>query len=306
VKGEAKRRALGKGLDSLIPEFSDSDALLGREGGSPSAGTPAEIALDQIKPNPHQPRTHFDPVEIDALAASIRSSGILQPLLLRQEKDGGYTLIAGERRLRAARLAGLATVPAIVRELADERMLEFALIENLQRDDLGALETAQAFRALVRRFRLTQAEVASRVGMPRSSVTNYLRLLDLPEEVQDLIAEGHLNMGHGRALAGLDDAQQQLRLANQAVEGAWSVRRVEEKVRRLAEPDAVLPVDFAPSKRRDPNVLAAEESLSRALGARVAIKRRRGQRGWIEIRFAGDDDLDRLYRLLLGLEGTSS
>ncbi len=304
MKGEAKRRALGKGLGSLIPDFSGDDPLVkGSHEPESAAGTPAEVPLDEIQPNPQQPRQNFNPDEIDSLSASIRASGILQPLLVRREKDGTYTLIAGERRLRAARLAGLESVPAFIRDIADERLLEFALVENLQRDDLGPVETALAFRALIRRFRLTQAEVASRVGKPRSSVANFLRLLDLPESVQRLLENGKLDMGHGRALAGLEDPADQEKLAARAVLGDWSVRRIEKQVRKLLGKDDELGSP-ATTARPDPNVVAAEESLSRALGARITIQQKKSGGGRIEIRFAGEEDLDRLYRLLTRLEGS--
>ncbi len=299
MKGEPKRKALGKGLGSLIPDVSGTDPLAPDERVEAGAREAAEIPIESIRPNPHQPRRVFDEEELGALADSIRASGILQPLLVRREEDG-YTLIAGERRLRAAKLAGLKTVPAVRRDLADERMLEIALVENIQRDDLGPIETAQAFRQLVRSIGLTQAEVADRVGKPRTSVTNYLRLLDLPDEVQDFLTEGRLDVGHGKALAGLADPRLQLKLARSAVDRAWPVRKVEEEVRRLTRPEGV--EAGTPAKaRRDPNVVAAEKSLERALEASVQIKQGRGGKGAIEIRFAGDEDLDRLYRKILSI-----
>jgi ParB family chromosome partitioning protein len=289
VKGERKRRALGKGLGSLIPESPEAT----REG--PGAPGVVEVAIERIDPNPHQPRRHFDDEQLAALADSIRSTGVLQPLLLRPEPDGGYTLIAGERRLRAARLAGLPTVPAVVRPLPDARLLEFALVENIQRDDLAPLETARAFRVLIREYGLTQAEAAQRVGKPRSTVANFLRLLDLAPAAQQLLDEGRLEMGHGRALAGLEDPVEQERIARQAAERGWSVRQVEQAVRRQAAP----PTAAERAPRRDPNIAAAETVLGRSLGARIRIRAGRGGRGRIEIGFADEEDLDRLYRLLL-------
>ncbi|MDQ7007471.1 MAG: ParB/RepB/Spo0J family partition protein [Acidobacteriota bacterium] len=299
MKGQPKRRALGKGLGSLIPEARGGDPL-GAVVGSRAAGGEGgvtELPLDRIRPNPHQPRREFDAEELDSLAASIRASGILQPLLVCPEKDGGYTLVAGERRLRAAALAGLETVPAVIRDLPDSRLLEFALVENLQRDDLGPMETALAFRELVRGFGLTQAEVASRVGKPRSTVANYLRLLDLPREVQELLERGVLTMGHGRALAGLPRPEQQQRLAERAARRGWSVRETEQQVQQLVAPAGEGAVKKA--RRKDPNVAAAEEDLSRALEARVRIVQSARGRGRLEILFADGEDLDRLYRLLL-------
>ncbi|RMG48696.1 MAG: ParB/RepB/Spo0J family partition protein [Acidobacteria bacterium] len=297
MKGEPKRRALGKGLGSLIPDVPPGGVDLG--------GAPQDVEIARIRPNPQQPRREFDEAEIDALAESIRNAGVLQPLLVRKDPDGRYTLIAGERRLRAARKAGLARVPVIVRDLPDEKFLEIALIENLQRDDLGPIETALAFRELVRRLGLSQTEVAERLGKPRSTVANYLRLLELPEEVRELLEKGRLEMGHGRALAGLRDPVAQVALARKAVARGWSVRELEEQVRRASDPLAGLRRRDAAS-RRDPNVAAAERTLARALQSRVTIHQTRAGRGRIEIRFANDDDLQRLYSLLLRASGASS
>jgi len=291
VKGEPKRRALGKGLGSLIPE-----AGIGTDLG---VGAPREIPIDRIRPNPEQPRREFDDRELDSLAESIRKNGILQPLLVRPENDGRFTLIAGERRLRAARRAGLRQVPALIRPLPDDRLLEFALVENLQRDDLGPIDTALAFRTLIRRFELTQAEVAERVGKPRSTVANFLRLLELPEEVRAFLERGDLDMGHGRALAGLRDPVAQTRLARLAVEREWSVRELEDQVRRLIDPLAALRRRAKQRAQRDPNVVAAEETLGRALQCRVSIRQGRGGRGRIEIRFANEEELQRVYSLLV-------
>jgi ParB family chromosome partitioning protein len=305
VKLEPKRRALGKGLASLIPDAVGVDPLAERAF-APTAGPvtgQVEIPVASIRPNPHQPRRRFDEAETAELTESIRETGVLQPLLVRPESDGGYTLIAGERRLRAARNAGLTSVPAVFRDYPDQRLLELALIENLQRDDLGPMETARAFRVLVREFGLTQIEVAKRIGKPRSTVTNFLRLLELPAPVQNLLDEGSLDMGHGRALAGLENARLQERLALVAAARAWSVREVEDRVRRLTE----APREGAPAaSRRDPNVVSAEKTLSRTLEAGVTIHVGRGGRGRIEIRFAGEEDLDRLYRLLIRTAGKAN
>lgn len=303
MKAEPKRRALGRGLSSLIPD-APADPLAERGGApAPAVGAPIEIPVARIKPNPHQPRRHFDDHETDELADSIRESGVLQPVLARRERDGSYTLIAGERRLRAARKAGLTAVPAILRDVTDDRLLELALIENLQRDDLGPMETARGFRVLLRDFRLTQAELAKRVGKPRSSVANFLRLLELPERVQSLLDDGELEMGHGRALAGVADAGVLERLALAAAAQRWSVRETEERARRAVEERGqIRPTET----RRDPNVVAAEKTLSRALEAGVAIHVGRQGRGKIEIRFAGDEDLDRLYRTLIRASGKAN
>lgn len=299
MKAEPKRRALGKGLSSLIPEAPAGDPLAtARVDDVARTGEVLEVPIARIKPNPEQPRESFAETEIESLADSIRTSGLLQPLLVRPERDGSFTLIAGERRLRAVRRVGLTRVPVVTRALEDDRLLEYALVENLQRDDLRPIETAKAFRALIRRFGLTQSEVADRIGKPRSSVANFLRLLELPDAVQQMLESGSLTMGHGRALAALTDRGTQARLAQDAVRKGWSVRRIEEQVRRrLAASRA--PDDERPGTRRDPNVVAAEQSLSQALAARVSIAQTRGGKGKIQIRFADDADLDRLYRQLL-------
>lgn len=301
MKPEPKRRALGKGLSSLIPDSPGQDTLGGDEVRLPVPGSAAEVPLELIRPNPHQPRTHFDAGEITSLADSIRASGVLQPLLVRAESDGSFTLIAGERRLRAAREAGLETVPVIRHDLPDNRLLEFALVENLQRDDLGPMETARAFRELIRDHGLTQAEVASRVGKPRSTVANFLRLLDLPDAIGQWLDDGELSMGHGRALAGLDDEAAQLRLARQIVKKGLSVRETEAQVAALLSPESKKP--GARPGPKDPNVAAAEQALGRSLGAMVAIRQARSGTGRIEIRFKDDEDLDRLYRALLRAVG---
>ncbi len=301
MKLEPKRRALGKGLSSLIPDEPAADALADvSQPAGPAAGGPREVPIERIRPNPHQPRKRFDEAEIADLAASIRRSGVLQPLIVREEEDGSFTLVAGERRWRAAARAGLSSVPVTARKLTNDEMLAVALIENLQRDDLAPLETARGFRALIREFGLTQAEVAERVGKPRSTVANFLRLLDLPDAVQALLDERVLEMGHGRAIAGLSDREAMVRLARQAVSAKWSVRETEERVRRANTTGPIAPREAA---TRDPNVAAAEKTLSRALGAKVAIQTGRAGRGRIEIRFAGEEDLDRLYRLLLRTSG---
>lgn len=301
MKGELKRRVLGKGLSSLIPDAPAGDPLAAADSvPRVEEGKALQVSIDAIQPNPRQPRQKFAETDIDELAESIRQSGVLQPLLCRREKNGRFTLIAGERRLRAARRAGLNTVPVLLKEVPDERLLEFALIENIQRDDLNPMETGRAFRALVRDLGLTQAEVAQRLGKPRSTVANFLRLLDLAPEVQGLLEEGKLDMGHGRALAGLADNAMQIKLARQAASARWSVREVENRVQRLAEPPET---GTGASPRRDPNVVAAEKTLSRALGSVVGIHLMRSGSGKIEIRFADAEDLDRVYRMLLRAGG---
>jgi ParB family chromosome partitioning protein len=273
--------ALGRGLGSLIP---------GRPGSTESS---TEIPLDRIDVNPYQPRTAIDRAELEALAASIIEHGVLQPILVTETLQG-YQLIAGERRVRAARLAGRTRIPAIVRQLGDQDQLEIALVENLQRSDLGPLEEAAAFRRLVDEFGLSQEEVAKRVGRARSSVANALRLLELDPQVRAALADGRISEGHARAIAGLDDPLQ-VDLLGIVVARAISVRQTEELARRMREPR----VADTPTKAPDPDAERVEEDLRRALGTKVSLARtRRG--GRIVIEFYSDEDLGRLYDRLTG------
>jgi ParB family chromosome partitioning protein len=234
----------------------------------------------------------MDPAKLAELAASIRESGIVQPILVRP-RGGRYQIVAGERRFRAARAAGLASVPVSVREVADEHLLEIALVENIQREDLNPIEEAQAFHRLQEEFRLTQEEIASRVGRDRTTVANTLRLLRLPRELKDMVATKRLDAGHARALLALDRTEDQVALGREAARKGLSVREVEARVARERAPRKE-----AGGARRDPNTRAAEERLRAALGARVEIARR-GRGGQIRVLFAGEAELQRLYELLV-------
>lgn len=280
------RKALGRGLGALLS--SDRTIDLGSE--------PTDVDLDSIVPGPMQPRTHFDEASLEGLAESIRSHGVVQPLLVRR-RDNGYELIAGERRWRAAKLAGLSRVPIVVKEVPDASLLEIALIENIQREDLNPIEEAQAYKKLIENVGLTQEALASRVGRDRSYITNYLRLLRLPEDLQQLVREGRLSTGHARTLLALSQADQQRRIARQIIDGGLSVRATEHLVQRMVQErparssPAPLPVD--------PNVRAAETKLRRALGTQVKIHMSEGGKGRVEISFFNNEDLDRIYNLLL-------
>jgi ParB family chromosome partitioning protein len=278
-----RSQGLGRGLASLIPQ---------RSPGGPVA---VEIAISRIRPNPHQPRKRFDPDGLATLTASIAEHGILQPILVTETIDG-YQLVAGERRLRAAHAAGLERIPAVVRQLADQEQLELALVENLQREDLDPLETADAYRQLIEEFGLSQDDVALRVGRARSTVANTLRLLELAPGVQAAVADGRLTEGHGRALGGLL-TQLQDRVLDSVIGQDLSVRQTEELVRRLREPK---PEPAAPRPRRaDPDLERVEEDLRRALGTKVSLARsRRG--GRIVIEYYSDEELGRLYERLTG------
>lgn len=279
------RKALGRGLDALIP---------GRARDAQSGPRLAEIAIEQIRPNPRQPRDHFDEAALDAIASSLTKHGMLQPVVLREIGDG-YELIAGERRWRAAQRAGLAKIPAVIRDATPRESLELAIIENVQREDLNAIEEAQAYRLLVDEMSLTQEQVAERVGRDRSTVANYLRLLKLPAAVQKLIVVGALSMGHARALLGVEDAGALRRLAEEVVARGLSVRQTEARAKTAMGRSGKI----RNKTTKDPDVAAAESRLSRALGAPVAIRGK--DKGRLEIRFSSLDELNRLYDLLTEL-----
>jgi ParB family chromosome partitioning protein len=276
-----KRPALGRGLSALIP---DAPAV--------PAERSLDVDIDLLRPNKFQPRTTMDDSRLDELAASIRSNGIIQPIVVR--RDGArYEIIAGERRWRASQRAGLLKVPVVVRDMPDERLLAAALIENIQRADLNPLEEALAYRRLTDDLHLTQEQIAESVGKDRSSIANYLRLLKLPTEVRDGVASSTLSMGHARALAGIADEAQLLRLARDVIAKQLSVRETEALVRKAAAP---APGIEAPQK--DVHTRAAEDKLRFALGTRVRIVRK-GKGGKIEIDFTSEEELQRIYELLV-------
>jgi ParB family transcriptional regulator, chromosome partitioning protein len=276
-----KRKALGKGLSALLPDPEQADV---------PAETASDAPLDSLEPNPFQPRTVFEPARLQELAASLKETGMVQPILVRRHA-GRYQIIAGERRWRAAREAGLASVPVVVRDVPDDRLLELALVENIQRQELLPLEEAQAYQRLHDEFRMTQEEVARRVGKDRSTVANTLRLLRLPREVRELLAGGRLDAGHARALLALDRAEDQVALAREAARRGLSVREVERRVAAARAPRK-------PARRADANTRAAEERLRAALGTRVHI-RRRGRGGALAIAFTSEAELQRLFEVLL-------
>lgn len=291
----ARRSGLGKGLGSLIPtteRLQDSDAIL------------RELPISEIVANTYQPRSHFDEEALVSLSASIRSVGVLQPILVRELGEDSYELIAGERRWRAAKRAGLQSIPAIVRTAEDEGSLEQALVENLHREDLGALEEAAAYQQLIEEFKLTQDQVATRVGKSRSAVANTMRLLQLPASIQRLLGEGQLSAGHARALLGTPDRAFQEKLAKAAVSEKLTVREVEDRVR---EHDGIAATDAAatPTGGTKPSatvrpapLLELEEMLSDHLDTRVAVSM--GQRkGRIVIDFSTLEDLERVYRVIV-------
>jgi ParB family transcriptional regulator, chromosome partitioning protein len=279
-----KRKALGKGLSALLPDPEPTPAPAAVE-------TTTEAAVTSLEPNPFQPRSAMDPARLAELAASIRESGVVQPILVRRHGER-YQIIAGERRWRAAQQAGLATVPIVLRDVADDRLLELALVENIQRQELSPLEEAQAFHRLQEELRLTQEEVARKVGRDRTTITNTLRLLRLPREVRDLLQSGALDAGHGRALLALEKAEEQVALGREAARKGLSVREVERRVAQMRAPRP----RAAPA--RDANTRAAEERLRAVLGTRVEIARR-GRGGQVRIAFNSEAELSRLFEALV-------
>ena len=275
--------ALGRGLAALIPQRT-------------AVNSSTEIPLARIRQNPYQPRRRIDEARLEELAASIREHGVIQPILVTEALDG-YQLVAGERRVRAAVLAGLDRIPAVVRQLADRDQLELAIVENVQRDDLNAIEEAHAYRQLIDEFGFSQEQVAARIGRARPTITNTLRLLELAQPVQDAVAEGRISEGHARALAGLPEVQQ--RQVLEVIErDALSVRQAEELARRLRDAAAGRPTPARP-KRTDAELERVEEELRQALGTKVSLARsRRG--GRIVIEYYSDEELGRLYERLIG------
>jgi ParB family transcriptional regulator, chromosome partitioning protein len=306
----ARRSGLGKGLSSLIPPGEVGGMSAGGEGGAVFQ----DIPVADIAPNPNQPRVHFDEESLAELTASVQQIGVLQPVLVRPVGTG-YELIAGERRWRAAGRAGLATIPAIVRISDDLASVEQALVENLHRQDLTALEEAAAYQQLIEDFELTHEQVADRVGKSRSAITNTLRLLGLPPAIQHLLADGRLSAGHARALLGTPDRALQEGLARQAADEGWTVRAVEEAVRAGGVPSAPAPVVDEPrpapaptsdgagltptTRLRPPGLLELEELLADHLATRVSVQMG-AKKGRIAIDFADLADLERIYRRMTG------
>ena len=283
---DTKRPALGKGLSALIPDAPPP----------PPAGV-QDVDVELLAPNTHQPRLQIDESRLEELARSIKAAGVIQPIVVRKAEHG-YRIIAGERRWRAAKRAGLARVPIVVRDVEpgnDRAVLEMALIENIQREDLNAIDEAAAYRRLSDEFQLTQDAIAAAVGKDRSTVANTLRLLRLPEELQHEVAANRLSMGHARALLALEQAGDQLRLGRDVIARALSVRETEALVKRTLEGVPVRP--SAPEQKPDVHTRAAEDALKLKLGTRVRIVRR-GKKGRIEIEFVSEDELIRIYELL--------
>jgi ParB family chromosome partitioning protein len=284
------RQPLGRGLSALIGEDTSKAA-------SP-APVPSEIDIDLIDTNPEQPRERFNEAELEQLAASIRANGVVQPIVLRRS-GGRFQIVAGERRWRATQRAGLRKIPAVVRDVPDEKLLELALIENIQRQELNPIEEANAYRRLIENIGLTQEGLSERVGKERTAIATTMRLLKLPNDVQRLIEEGRLATGHGRALLMSDDPKVQRAVANEAADRALSVRETERLIKRAAKESVSIETKRV-TQTKDPNVKVAETRLMRRFGTSVKISNnKKGTGGKIEIEYYGVEDLDRIYQLLM-------
>jgi ParB family chromosome partitioning protein len=280
------KKPLGRGLSALLGESSSAAVT----------DAPHEIDVDLIGPNPDQPRTRFADEALDELAQSIAANGIVQPIVVRR-KGARYEIVAGERRWRAAQRAGLRKIPAVTKEVSDDKLLELALIENIQRQELNPIEEAAAYRKLIDNIGLTQEEVSSRVGKERSLIATTLRLLKLPEDIRYLIEEGKLSAGHGRALLMTEDISAQRRIARSVIDNSLSVRETERAVKKAGQQPATT---IAGGKaRRDPNVVAAETKMMRSLSTGVKIlPKGNGKGGKIEIEYYSLDDLERIYNVI--------
>lgn len=280
------RKGLGKGLSALIPDMQPEDAEKVQE-----------LPIDRIQPNPYQPRKRFDDAKLAELAESIKAHGIVQPLVVRKAGDG-YELVVGQRRLLAARMAGLAEVPVVVSDLDDAEMIQVALIENLQREDLNPMEEAESYRRLVEEFGMSQEELAGVLGRSRPSIANTLRLLNLQPEVQEVVSRGTISMGHARALLAIQDPALQVEACRHVVEQELSVRETEDLVRRVLASGRVGGKEKREERPKDPEIASLEEKLRRAFGTQVRIIRGK-KKGKIEIEYYSDDDLERILALVL-------
>jgi ParB family chromosome partitioning protein len=291
-----KRKALGRGLDSLLPG-RPTITPIAMPAVQPAAST-QEIPIDSIDPNPYQTRRRINETALEELAESIRASGVVQPVVLRPALNGRYQLVAGERRWHASRRAGKTTIPAVVRQISNEQAMEITIIENLQREDLNPVEQARAFERLSREFGMTQEQIAARTGKDRASIANFIRLLKLPEEVQNALESGVLSFGHGKvllALAGFPEHME--RAAREIIEKQLSVRQTEDLVARLLNPQVAEQKQEKSVVPTDPNVREAQRSLESSLGVKVEIQDRKGK-GKIILKYGSLEDFDRIVEAL--------
>jgi len=274
------KRRLGRGLSALIPDADEEDGV-------------REVELGLIKPNPYQPRTEFDDQKLEELARSIEEHGVIQPIIVRK-KDGGYELVAGERRWRAAKKAGIRKIPAIVKEYSDGQMLEIALLENLQREDLNPIEEATAYKQLIEDLGITQETLSKRIGKSRSVIANSIRLLNLPEEIQNLLAKGKITTGHARALLSLDNEEEQKQMAQKILERDLTVREIEKLVKKPKKQNKL-------SKKTNPLIIHLEDILKQFFGTKVKVRSGKNK-GKIEIEYYSEEDLERILELVMGRE----
>jgi ParB family chromosome partitioning protein len=294
---DTKRRALGKGLDSLLPRIPSAPAPTAAV--ETEGGKPLEIPIDQIDRNPFQTRSLMNEGQLAELAASITANGVVQPVLVRPLASGRFQLIAGERRWRASELAGKKTIPAILRQVSDEQAMEITIVENLQRADLNPMEQARAFERLSREFHMTQEQMAVRTGKDRATVANFLRLLKLPHSVQTRVEAGELSFGHARTLLAFEHAEEMEKTAQRIVANSLSVRQTEAYVQALIHPERAAKKDAKAEAPADPNVRAVQERLQRALGLKVHIEDQSGH-GRVIIEYAHLEDFDLLLEQLAG------
>lgn len=279
----AVKKGLGRGLDALIPalDIHEDDKVV-------------EIPLGKLRPNPYQPRKTFDEKGISELAASIKEHGVITPIIVREVLKG-YEIIAGERRWRASQMNNLATIPAVIRKFTDQQVMEIALIENLQREDLNAMEIAMAYQSLIETFSLTQEELSAKVGKSRSHIANFLRLLQLPEEVKQYVSRGTLSMGHARAIVGLKNHGLMKEVAAQTIKNEWSVRELEDYIQKLEQPEKK--ARKPKPQKTDPYIRQLEETLREQFRTKVSIKHNKNK-GKIELLYYSREDLERLLELL--------
>jgi ParB family transcriptional regulator, chromosome partitioning protein len=290
-----KRKALGRGLESLLPSRTTISPIAMPTSQTVSA---QEIPIDSIDPNPYQTRKRINELALEELAESIRASGVVQPVVLRPGANGRFQLVAGERRWHASRRAGKTTIPAVVRQISNEQAMEITIIENLQREDLNPVEQARAFERLSREFGLTQEQIAARTGKDRASIANFIRLLKLPEDVQNYLEVGALSFGHGKVLLALAGFPEHMaRAPREIIEKQLSVRQTEELVARLLNPQAAEQKQEKPAVPVDPNVREAQRSLESSLGVKVEIHDRRGK-GTIILKYGSLEDFDRIVEAL--------
>lgn len=301
ISSEPKRRALGRGLEALLPSRAPNSGSVQAPAvplpGESQAGQPLQVQTSAVERSPYQTRTHFDEAALNELAQSITATGVVQPIIVRLLPGDRYQLIAGERRWLASQRAGLSTIPAVVREVSDEQAMEMTIVENLQRADLNPMEQARAYDRLSREFKLTQEQMAQRTGKDRASVGNFLRLMKLPEPVQERLEAGELSFGHARALLALESPKQMVAAARNIVALAMSVRQTESYIKKMLDPEQKLGKTEALVEAIDANVKAAQDQLQRSLGLKVRIEDTRGK-GRVVIEYGNLEDFDTLLEML--------